>query len=384
MPRQHRANTCPRRVGLDIGSHTLKAVEVVERGPEIVVRAAGAVALPVTEGSHQPPDHSTTVHAIRALWSAARFQSGKVILALPPEALYIKWLHLEASDREALDMTARTAAVRGAPFPPDDAIVDYRVLASRGTLSSNVYFVMLVAASSTAVDSLLNAAEAAGLEPVAVDVGSTAVLRCLDTRRRAAGFLWSGQPIAHCIVGARNTTIAVVRSGEMEFARTVPVGGNDFTECVADHLAVSWSEAEKIKGTPGNRLVAGGSLIASHGNEEVRVPCENVVGRLAREIQRSLRFFASQFAEGSYLGMIGGMTLSGGGALMKGLDTCLEEQGIDVAGVINPFAGLSVDGEAGLQQIGDTAAQYSVAMGLALGDYWSSGVGRAAEAELAA
>ncbi|MGC8863181.1 MAG: pilus assembly protein PilM, partial [Armatimonadota bacterium] len=99
--------------------------------------------------------------------------------------------------------------------------------------------------------------------------------------------------------------------------------------------------------------------------------CENVAGRLAREIQRSLRFFASQYAEGSYLGMVGSATISGGGALLKGLDACLEQQGVEISGIVNPFAGYSFDAERGLQHIGDAAPQFETAMGLAIADYWS-------------
>jgi Tfp pilus assembly PilM family ATPase len=113
-------------------------------------------------------------------------------------------------------------------------------------------------------------------------------------------------------------------------------------------------------------------MVAPTGEGEVKVPCENVVGRLAREVQRSLRFFRSQFAEGSYLGMIGDLSINGGGALLKGLDACLQEQGVEVNSVTNPFAGLSVDAEgSGLQCVSVSAAQYAVAVGLAIADYWT-------------
>jgi type IV pilus assembly protein PilM len=373
MPAAQTTRSILQRVGLDIGSHSVKGVEVVERGSEIIVRSARAVPIPGVRARTNPFDHGSVVHAVRSLWSSAGFQTTAVAMGLPAEAVYIKWLHLEASSLEELDMTARAAAARGAPFPPEDVIVDYRVMTSRGRTGRNVHFVMLVAASAKAVDTLLDAAESAGLEPIAVDIGAVAALRSIEGRRKSAGTLWSGQPLAHCIIGAASTTIAVVRNGELEFARTVPVGGADFTERIVEHLSVSWSEAEKIKTTPGTRLTESGALVGSHAGQEVRVPCENVVGRLAREIQRSLRFFASQYAEGSYLGMIGSATMGGGGALLKGLDACLQQQGVEITGVVNPFAGFSIESERGLQQIGDTAPQFETALGLAVADYRSSG-----------
>jgi len=162
----------------------------------------------------------------------------------------------------------------------------------------------------------------------------------------------------------------VERGSEMVIrsACAVPIPGVKAKSDPRDHGSV----VQAIKTTPGTRLMENGVMVGSHQNREVRIPCENVAGRLAREMQRSLRFFTSQYAEGSYLGMIGSATMGGGGALLKGLDLCLEQQGIEITGIVNPFAGFSVDAEAGLQQIGDTAPQFATAMGLAIGDYWAS------------
>ncbi|MCE5199387.1 MAG: type IV pilus assembly protein PilM [Armatimonadota bacterium] len=361
----------PNRVGLDIGNHTVNGVEVVEHGSELTIRSAGAAAIPGLKSRQDTPDQSATLHAIRNLWSSARFTSKKVVLALPPQAVYIKWLHLEAQDETELENTARATAARGAPFSADDAVVDFRILSARGLKTRNVYFTMLVAASGSYIDDMLNIVESAGLDPVAVDIGVAAALRSQQSQHNTASHLWSGQPKAHCIMGAKTTTIAVMRGNALEFARTVPVGGNDFTEAIIEHANVTWAEAEKIKTSPDARLTSGSVLVATTSSGELRIPCDNVVGRLAREIQRSLKFFSSQFAEGSYLGMIGAVTASGGAALMKGIDTCLQEQGIELARIVNPFTGFSVAAEAGgMQHISGSAAAYTTSMGLAATNYW--------------
>ncbi len=277
-----------RRVGLDIGTHSIKGVEILERGSEFVIRSVGCVSIPGAKQKQDLPDHSAMVQSLKNLWSTAKFGASKVVLGLPSAAAHVKWLHLEAADAEQLDMTARSAATRGAPFPADDAIVDYRVLSTRGTSVRKVHFVVLVAASSPALDALLDIIESAGLEPLAVDINTAAALRSCGRKKQAGSPLWNGQPTAHCVIGARSTTIAVIRGGEMEFARTVPVAGNDITECIVEHLNVSWADAEKIKVLPGNRFIEGGVLIAPHNGKEQHIPCDNVTGRLAREIQNRL------------------------------------------------------------------------------------------------
>jgi type IV pilus assembly protein PilM len=361
------------RIGLDIGTHSVKGVEIFERGSELIIRAAQVVPIPNVSSPQEPPAPDAVVQAIKTMWSSGGFHCTKTVLALPPESVYMKWLHLEASNPAELEMTARAAAARGAPFAAEDLIVDYRVLLPRGRRGRNVHFVMLLAASSSAIDALLDLADSAGLEPVAVDVGLVAAARSIEDCSKRSSPLWSGQPRAHCIVGARNTTITVTRGDELEFARTVPVGGNDFTAKIAEHLSLTWEEAERLKVSRGTRLLQNAELITSVGQQEVSIPCENVVGRLAREIQRSLRFFTSQYAEGSYLGMIGSTVLAGGGALLPGLDKALEHQGVEISKIANPFAGFSVEARPGLQSIGEVAAQFITAMGLAIGDYSASG-----------
>lgn len=360
----------PGRVGLDIGSHTVCGVEVVERASDMVVRSAGSAAINGLQSKVDSADSSEIIRAIKNLWSGARFDSRRVVLALPPSAVYMKWLHLEAANEEELEQTAQAAAARGASFPSDEAVVDYRVLSRRSLGSRNIYFTLLVAGSGTLINRMLNIAEGAGLEPIAVDIGVAAALRSACAQKRAASPIWSGQPSAHVIMGAKNTTIAVIRENAPEFARTVPVGGNDFTERIAEHAQVSWSEAEKIKLTPGTRLNEDGVMVVPGSDGEIKIPCEQVVGRLAREIQRSLKFFKSQYAEGSYLGMIGAITVSGGAALLKGLDACLQSHGVEISGLINPFAGYSVAAEgSGVQSVSEIAASYTTAMGLATTQY---------------
>jgi type IV pilus assembly protein PilM len=354
-------------VGLDMGTHAVKGVEMIDHDSELAVRSAGSVdpAAPSVE-----IDSPQFVHAVRTLWSTAGFETTRVAMSLPPENVYLKWLQLEAGDEDELDEIARSAATRGAPFAPSDAIVDYRVLSSRQAGKRTLYSLMLVAASSEAVDRALNVAQKAGLELVAVDVGIVAVSRGLSTQKGHANPLWTGQPRSHCVLGAKNTLVSVVRGGVLEFSRVVPFGGNDFTQLLAQTLSIETAAAERLKTDPGTRLEDGGVLIASHNTDEVRVPCEALMARLAREIQRSLRFFSSQYAEGSYLGTIGTVTLSGGGASLRGIDTCLTSFGVDVSDIINPFAGYPVEaGGAGIRRVRDDAAAYTTAVGLAVGVY---------------
>lgn len=369
MAIQGDSNTPKGRVGLDIGSHSIKGVELVEHISELTVRAVGSVSVSGGDTRGNSPDRAALVQAVKHLWSTCKFNSNNVIIGLPQDSVYLKWLRLQCSSEDELDHLARTTAVRGAPFPADDAISDYRIISCIDGGSTKTYHVMLASASAVAVNMAFDIIERAGLELVAVDVSVSAALRSVETERSRDRALWSGQPRAHCVLGAKNTSIGVMREGVLEFARTVPVGGNDLTQCIAERLGVSFDEAEKIKTSPDTKLMDDGILLVSRAGEELQVNCRGMIERLIRETARSLKFFSSQFAEGSYLGTTGTTSLSGGGALLNGIDACLRHNGIEVSGIRNPFSGFSVESAGcGIEQSVGRAAMYTTAMGLAVWD----------------
>ena len=108
------------KVGLDIGTHSVKGVEVSSQGSEVAVRSAGSVVLPNSEIKHALHDASTLTHAIKSLWSSARFGTKRVAIALPPDAVYLKWMHTDAPDDGELDNIAHTTGPRGAPFSGEE------------------------------------------------------------------------------------------------------------------------------------------------------------------------------------------------------------------------------------------------------------------------
>lgn len=363
------SNTPDQRVGLDIGSHSIKGVELVEHASELTVRAVGSVSVRGGDTHGNSPDRAAVVQAIKHLWSSSKFNSNNVIIGLAQDSVYLKWLRFQCSSEDELDHMARSAAVRGAPFSADDAISDYRIISCLDGGSTRTYHVMLASASAAAVNMAFDIIERAGLELIAADVGVSAALRSVEAERSTDRALWSGQPRAHCILGAKSTSIGVMREGVLEFARTVPVGGNDLTLCIAERFGISFDEAEKIKTSPDTKLMDDGVLLASRGGEELQVNCRGMVERLIRETARSLKFFSSQFAEGSYLGTTGTTSLSGGGALLNGIDTCLRHNGIEVSGIRNPFSGFSVESAgSGIEQSVGRAPMYTTAMGLAVWD----------------
>lgn len=358
-------------IGIDIGTHSIKAVELVQRSDQTLLRAADSIRTPVgavVDGAIL--DKNAVSAAIKQLWSRADFSGTEAVLAMDLRQTQVRWHHLEVEDEQSLDDVARQAALRGLTYPPHEAITDYRILSTRNRHGRALHHILLISARSCVVDDLLDVVERAGIEPLVVDIAPLAIARAGRSNHRHTDSLWSGQPIAHCVIGGDSTLVCIVRGGNVEFARNIPVGGDQLTRALATQTGGDIAAAEQAKTSSVARLEPDGVLKTSLEGQKLEVSCEAVIDRLVREIGRSLRHFQAQFPEGSYLGMIGGVSLSGGGVLLRGFDKHLSEQLKDTLTVLNPFAGLSVVGTTfGVDRVQEAAAAFSLAMGLAFGRY---------------
>lgn len=350
------------RVGLDIGSHSVKGVEVAEVDMGTVIRSTGLSVIPRSSRCSKPEGRSAVIRSIKNMWSAARFSTRKVALALPASAVYTSWTDIYASDDDELDKLARTKAADETPFPAEETIIDYRVMRNKPADSEDKHFVMLVAAHSPAVNSALDLATDAGLDPIAVDIDFMASQRGLGSPVSDDSQLWGNQPNAHCIIGATSTVVTIARGEYIEFARSIPIGGDDFTECVAARASVDWPTAEWIKADPSTHITDNGNISTYVSDTVIYIPCSDVLSRLSEEILRSIRCFSGGFPEGSYLGTINSVTVSGGGSMMSGLCEALRSHGVELRR------------ETGVGHFSLPTAQtplYSTALGLALGGYGS-------------
>jgi type IV pilus assembly protein PilM len=80
-------------------------------------------------------------------------------------------------------------------------------------------------------------------------------------------------------VGFKGSTIIILGSGEIMLNRVVTIGGDQFTQGLADQLGTSYQEAENIKiGMPG----------------EVQQNLEPLIQPLGRELRASIDFFEHQ------------------------------------------------------------------------------------------
>lgn len=127
-------------------------------------------------------------------------------------------------------------------------------------------------------------------------------------------------------IGGGTTDMAIWKDGSLIHSQIIPVGGNHFTNDLAVALKVPHAEAERIK-------INHGSVLAETLNQNSHITVQGISGTKAREVQLSyvakvlgaraeeLFSLIRDQIQDKDLGneITGGIVLTGGGALIKGL-----------------------------------------------------------------
>ena len=348
-------------IGVDIGSHAIKAVEVVPAGSRYRVLHSGMGDTPqgsVKEGVVVEPQGVGA--AIRGVLASSGIKASRVVSAVGGQAVIVRELKLPPMSEEELKQAARFEAERYIPYGVKEVNMDFDIIGETIEENQKKMVVLLVAARRETVDKHVQALEVAGLEPYVLDVESFAVMRSLDHQAHT-----NGQNEAAVLVdlGAETSDIVITEAGQLRLTRNVGIGGDVLTRAIAARLEIEFKSAEQLKEERGIVLLEGEPLpddrtvLSLH---EVMLP---ILGDLATEIRRSLDYFQTRWRESR----VGRIVLSGGTAKLQNLDRFLSlELGVETV-VGDPFLSCDVaERVVSSAARRDAASSMATAVGLAM------------------
>ncbi|HWD41827.1 MAG TPA: type IV pilus assembly protein PilM [Fimbriimonas sp.] len=300
-------------VGLDLGHHKLKAVEM-ESTPSgwKVVRSASVPTPPDAIRDGVVVDTAGVTAALKQLFKEARFNAPKVQIAAAGGAVFVRPVAFPKMNESTLRKTIRFEASRYVPGSIEDSFVDFSVV---GPAEDDHMNVLVVAAPKEIVSTRVNVTEAAGVEVEAVDVEAFAMFRAiLETNQSEEGALTT----AIVDIGASSTSVSVVHQGQFAMNRSIPYGGTVLTEALKAYFKLSIEDAEEGKAQLNLEDLLGGD--GPKENPPLRV-VQPHVDDLVREVRRSLNYFQSQSGEGQGGRKVEAIVLSGGGAKLAGIES---------------------------------------------------------------
>jgi type IV pilus assembly protein PilM len=334
-----------RYVSLDIGSSSLKLLEVEGGSSQLTIRNYGTAALPpsaVQNNMIVEPDG--VAGAIRGVLRKTGISSKEAITAVPGPAVIIKKLQLPSQAPNELENSVLFEAGNFIPESLENVNLDYMV--TDVLEKERQYEVLLVAVKRDIINSYTNTLQLAGLEPTVVDVDYFALENMYELNYPAR----ENQVVALVNIGSRYSCMNILRGGRSTFTGDVPVGGKEFNDALVRNLGVSVAEAESIK--LGNH--------PSYPADQVESVLQPVKEFLAEEIHRALSFFWTAATDEQ----ISSILISGGTAQVPGLVALLGERLEVPVQIVNPLTNVTVGHGVDRDALAKDAASLAIAVGL--------------------
>lgn len=409
--------TLPKKaIGLDIGTASVKAVQMGRSGGRLVVEEVAYAPIDRSQFSADP----TTAQGVAAQ-QALEYLSPKkamIIGALQGQSVVIRYPRIPETTPAQLEAAVMKEAANNIPYDLNEVFLDWYVLDQFEENSRRQMKLLLVAAKHEIINSRMQVAQVGGFQFHMLGVDSLA----LSDAAEQCDFLRVGETVALVDIGLTSSSIHFVKDGISNFIRDVNWGSREMIQALMKEYRCDYEKAQKYLYQSGDITSgaifeksneepehvslteedsidpfaadagSGGSLLdpldeelggaslgldpapqsnrgprAASGSEpsaaKIRDSVASHLSKLVTEIRRSFDYYEHQLYERP----VDGLILSGGIAHLPILTTTLiEDLGIENVDVANPTnSALVLGNQVAIEPMIAHPAQFMVAIGLA-------------------
>lgn len=331
-------------VGLDIGSNSIKVVELEKNSGRFVLKSLGVAAYSKfsIDGAKSEKDLLPVADLIKKLFSETRISSRSVFLSLPEKFVFVKVVDFPPLTDQEVEAALKWQLDQYIPIPLEEAVVQHKIVEKKDTSPGGVK-VLLVAAKTSNVEKYVSLAEMSGLKVLAVENELVSLSRLFGVA--------DNYSVVIVNFGLSSVNIGVAKNRNLYLSRSIQSGGDSLTRAIVQDLRVETNQAEEYKKAYG--------LLSDQLEGKLLRAMKPVLLHIVDEIRKAIHYFESE--DNSSVKQI---VVCGGVAGMPGLLPYLTKEFNQEVLVGNPFADLSIPQEFG-SQISDYAHLYGVAVGLA-------------------
>lgn len=334
--------------GLDIGSRTVKLVQLHAHGKAVNVDGYGYAAFApdsITEGIISDPEPiAKAIKSVLEKPRAGHITARRVNLSVPVSKMFTRTLQLPLNlSPTELNEAVRLEAEQYVPVPLPDLYIDFEIIAS--SKGADHVDVLMVAAPRAIIDSYIKLFDFIDLEVEAIETGLTSITRAM---------IRANQPERTVLIvdfGTKSADLAIYER-DVRLTGTFAVGGDDITQSLVKKLGITAEQANEIKYKFG--------IKESGLRSKILQAIQPQLTTLTSETVKVLKYYQDRSANPAKIDAI---IMTGGSASMPGLvDYVYKSLGIPII-VGDPWIGLSVQGLAPIDKL--EAPMYTTAIGLA-------------------
>jgi type IV pilus assembly protein PilM len=383
--------TKPKKViGLDIGTHAVKVVQMSRSGDGLVIEDIGYALVDRNRVSADPV--SAQADALREALEGMPSNQCLVVGALPGQTVVIRYPRLKKLPAAEMDAAIEAEARHNIPYDLAEVFLDWSLLDEESEGDETNLKVLLVAAKHDVIDTRMRIAQAADVAYGVLSVDSLALADAAE----GAQLLSATGTTALINIGASSVSIHFTKNGSSNFIRDINWGARELIQTIAKARRCDYEHAEAIlvdydaevaqgreraapAATPAKKADSNNAALLNPLEEELGdqpaavedytapTPLDEIlaipVSRFVAEVRRSFDYYEHQLYEHP----VDRIVLSGGIAHLTPIREALKND-LDVENVIlaNPAEGsIRLGRNVSNPQFEEHPAQFMVAVGLA-------------------
>jgi len=334
-------------IGLDIGSHTIKYCELIEKKRIWVLKGFGMKTIPrdvIQEGMVRDPE--VLAKEIEFLLNRHSVTEKNVAISVSGFSVIVKRINMPQMTDAELRSRINYEAEQYIPFDINDVNLDFQILGDGS--KPNTMNVVLVAAKKDLVIDFISALSAVGLNAAVIDVD------CFTLQNIYTHNYKSEETVALIDIGASKTNINIIEGKQSLQLKDLSIGGDTLTQDIRNRIDCSYEDAEEIKYSGKSDLMS---------QSEFRDVKSSTIQYWISELKRTIDSFISANPDK----MISKVFLSGGSSHISGFYQSMTEELKIPAEPLNPFQMFDMS-SSGLEPefITKIAPQACVCMGLGI------------------
>lgn len=339
--------TSPSVVGIDIGSESVKVVQLKKERERAILETYGELktsryfSTPGVRTLLQYQD-SELKQLLTDVLRESNVTTSRAVLAVPSAASFVTLIRLPLLNESELASAIPFEAKKYVPVPTAEVVLDWQVL-SKDEEEKRTQ-VLLVAVPQEVVAKLKRVAQGVSLEVEGIEIESFSLVRSLLGHELGAIMLIN--------FGAVTTTVTVSERRQVRLNHNIARGSREITETISKSLGVSLERAEELKKEVG--------LSEKPEERQTRDIIYPFVETILSDIERAMMVYNREAER-----KIEKVVLAGGGASLEGLvDYVARRFGLETA-IGNAF-GRTVFPAFLTPLLGEISPGFAVAVGLAL------------------
>lgn len=319
-------------VGLDISLDSIKLIELKRVKNKIFLLNIGKANIPkpitLEEGKAVRLDEKNITLTLQNVLEKCKIKSRNIIASISSgDFVVVKHIKMPFVSEEELRESIKYEANNYIPFEIDEVEIDFEITGETQEQEEVFMEVLLVAAKKDIVNQYEEIIKKIGFKTEIISVDTFALEDAFSFQKDTN----VSEVVALIDIGSNITSINIIEKGKSRFIRVIHLGGNDFTEAIANTCGLNFEEAENLKLSKGKASspvespeIAAMNISVITEEEDgsallINSAIDSVSNRLMNEITRSFSYYYTQLRKG----MIERIVLCGGGANLTNINDYL-------------------------------------------------------------